>query len=184
MALTDDLERISEAAESLAAPGERLAGVLAAEPLDLGRVYLCAYEADGDGRAWLALDAAAQPLADARTVREAAQLAALCEVAADAAGGEQLDELRARLAELRETDHPAGIEAAESAAAAVADRLADEPRVATTAFLDEIGALARALEHALGTDSASPFAQAMQQALPAVEELAADVERGYKGPLA
>jgi hypothetical protein len=183
MALIDDLERIAAAAERLATPEERLAGVVAAEPLDVGRVYLCAYEA-GEAQRWLALDDAERPVADRRAVRDAAQLAGLCEVAAESAGGEQLDELRLRLAELRETDRPPGIEEAEAAAAAVAQRLAEEPRVATTAFLDELGALARDLERALGTDAASPFAQAMQQALPAVEELAADVERNYKGQLA
>jgi hypothetical protein len=183
MALTDDLERIAAAAEALAAPGERLTGVLAAEPLDVGRVYLCAYESSAGGQQWLALDDAAVPLAETRAVREAAQLAALCEVAADAAGGEQLEDLRARLTELREAEHPPGIEEVEAAAAAVAAALADEPRVATAAFLDELGALARALERSLGTASASPFAQTLQQSLPAVEELAADVERNYKGPL-
>jgi hypothetical protein len=183
MSLTDDLERVAAAAEALAAPGERLAGVVAAEPLGVGRVYLCAYESADGSRAWLALDGAAVPLADARAVRDAAQLAALCEVAAEAAGGEQLDELRVRLAELRETDRPQGIEEAEAAAAAVAGKLADEPRVATTAFLDELGALARELEQALGTGAASPFAQAMQQALPAVEQVAAHVADTYKGRL-
>jgi len=183
MVLTDDLERIAAAAEALAGPTERLTGVLAVEPLDVGRTYLCAYESSDGSHAWIALDGAAHPVADGRAVREAAQLAALCEVAADAAGGEQLDELRLRLAELRETERPEGIEEAEAAAAAVARKLADEPRVATTAFLDELGALARELERTLGTDARSPFAQALQQALPAVDELAADVERAYKGPL-
>jgi hypothetical protein len=42
VSLIDDLERIAAAAERLAAPEERLTGVVAAEPLDLGRVYLCA----------------------------------------------------------------------------------------------------------------------------------------------
>jgi hypothetical protein len=180
MALTDDLDRIGAAAESFAAPGERVTAVLAAEPLGRGRVYLCAY-ATADGQTtWLVLDDDARPVADPKLIRDAAQLAALCEVAADAAGGEELDELRARLRELAETDRPEGIEEAEAAAAAVAAALADEPRVATTEFLDRIGALQRQLEHALGTGAASPFATLMQQALGPVEELTADVERHYK----
>jgi len=183
VSLTDDLERIGTAAQELAAPGERVTGVLAAAPADGSRVYLCAYET-GDGHAWLALDDDAQPIRDLRVVRESASLAALCEVAAESAGGEELDELRLRLAELRATDAPEGIEQAEAAAAALAEALAeDEPRLATTAWLDAIGALSRRLEHALGTESVAPFATAMQQALPAVEELAADVERNYKGEL-
>lgn len=180
---SDDLHRIAAAAQELASPGERVTGVVAAAPLDVGAVYLCAFEGEDGAHAWLALDEAAQPLADARAVREAASLAALCEVAVESAGGSELEELRQRLAELRERERPAGIEEAEAAAAELAAELDREPRFATTERLDRIGALARRLEHALGTDAASPFATAMQQALPAVEELAADVERNYKGPL-
>lgn len=181
MALTDDLDRIGAAAQALAGPGERVIGVVAAEPLGAPRVYLCAYDTGDGAHAWLALDDDGRPVADLRRVRDAAQLAALCEVAADTAGGEELDELRLRLRELREREAPPGIEEAEAAAAAVAEELAAEPRVATTEFLDRLGALARRLEHTLGTDAASPFGTAMQQALGAVEELAADVERNYKG---
>jgi hypothetical protein len=47
-----------------------------------------------------------------------------------------------------------------------------------------VGAAVRRLEQALGDDSGSPFAAALQQALPAVDEVAAEVERRYKGPLA
>jgi hypothetical protein len=176
VALSDDLQRIATAAQALAAPGESVTGVLAAEPHGRDRVYLCAY----DSGTWVALDDTGARIADMRRVRDAAQLAALCELAADIAGGDDLAVLRLRLRELAETDAPAGIEQAEAAAAAVAAALADEPRVATTEFLDRVGALSRRLEHALGTDSVSPFGAAMQQAMPAVEELAADVERNYK----
>jgi hypothetical protein len=179
MSLGDDLDRIGTAAARFAAPGETVTAVLAAEPNGAPRIYLCAFTS-GEETTWLGLDDDGTPVADLRRVREAAQLAALCEVAADSAGGDELDELRIRLRELREHEQPEGIEEAEAAAAALADALAEEPRVATTEFLDRIGALARTLEHALGTDSVSPFGTAMQQALPAVEELAADVERTYK----
>jgi hypothetical protein len=176
VALPDDLERIATAAQALAEPAERVAGVLAVEPQPGFRVYLCAY----DSGAWVVLDDDSHTLTDERLVRDAAQLAGLCEIAADVAGGAELAELRVRLRELAETDAPEGIEEAEAAAAAVADLLADEPRVATTGFLDELGARSRRLEHALGTDSVSPFGTALQQALPAVEELAADVIRNAK----
>jgi hypothetical protein len=180
VALTDDLERIAAAAQARADAGERVAGVLAAEPRGGPRVYLCAY----DSGAWLACGDDGAPVADARLVRDAAQLAGLCEVAVDVAGGDELDELRLRLRELAETDAPEGIDEAEAAAAAVADAIGDEPRLATTEFLDRLGALSRRLEHALGTDSVSPFGTALQQALRAVDELAAEVERNYKEPLA
>lgn len=178
MALSDDLDRIGAAAQQLAGASERVTGVLAAE-VGARRIYLCAY----DSGAWLALDDDGKPATDARTVRDAAQLAAMCEVAADAAGGEELDELRLRLRELREHEHPPGIEDAEAAAAELAAALDEHPRVATTALLDRIGALARRLEHTLGTDAASPFGAAVQHAMPAVDELAADVERNHKLPL-
>jgi hypothetical protein len=183
VALSDELEPVLEAAAALASPGERLTGVLAAEPLAFGRVYLCAFES-GSGHTWLALDANGAPVASREAVREAAQLAALCEVAEEAAGGGDLPELRARLRELRETEAPEGIEEAEDAARALAQTLQPEPRLASTDYLDRLGSAVRRLEQALGDDAGSPFAAAMQQALPAVEELTAEVERTYKGPLA
>ena len=76
MALADDLERI------VAARDEPVTGVLAAEIGDGTRVYLCAYESG----AWLAVDDAGKPIESRRIVREAASLAALCEVADDIAG--------------------------------------------------------------------------------------------------
>ena len=179
MALTDDLERIASAAQAHADQGERVTGVLAAEPRGAGRIYLCAY----DSGMWLALDDGGQPLTSERTVRDAAQLAAVCELAAELAGGDDLADLQLRLRELRERENPPGIDEAIEAAQAVADALADEPRVATTEFLDRIGALQRDLERALGTESVSPFATALQHAMPAAAELAEDVTRKYKGAL-
>jgi hypothetical protein len=84
---------------------------------------------------------------------------------------------------LRETTNPEGIEEAEAAAAALAEILQPEPRVASGDYLDAIGSASRRLEQALGDSDASPFAAAMQAALGSVEELAADVERNYKLPL-
>ena len=184
MALSDDLERIADVAASVAAPGERVTGILAAEPLRHGRVYLCAYDSGAEPTAWLAFDSYGVPVQSRAAVREAAKLAALCEVAEETAGGGDLDELRLRLRELRETEAPEGIEAAEARAAELAETLQAEPRLATTDYLDRVGAATRRLEQALGDDAGSPFAAAMQQALPAVDALAAEVEEHYKGPLA
>ena len=181
MAVAEDVERIAGAAAPFAAPGEELTGVLVTETLGR-RVYLCAFDS-AERRAWLALDDDAQPLTDGRLVREAASLAALCEVAEESAGGGHLPELRARLAELRETEHPEGIEEAEAAAAALAETLQPEPRVASGAYLDAIGSASQRLEQALGDSSASPFAAAMQGAVGSVEELADDVARNHKLPL-
>ena len=137
MPLADDLERIAAAAAGFAADGERVTGVLAAEPLGAGRVYLVSYES-GDGQSWLALDEGGTPIASKRLVHDAVMLAGLVEV----------------------TEELAGVE--------------PEPRVATPAYLDSLGADA---------STAEGFAGVVQQTLPAVQELAAEVERTYKGPL-
>jgi hypothetical protein len=181
MTVVEDVGRIASAAGAFAEPGEELAGVLAAETLGR-RVYLCVFES-AEGYAWLALDGDGQPLTDLRLVREAASLAALCEVAEESAGGGHLPELRGRLAELRETDNPEGIEEAEAAAAALAETLRPEPRVASGAYLDALGTASHRLEQALGESGASPFAAAMQSALGEVEALGDDVERNHKLPL-
>jgi hypothetical protein len=181
MTVAEDVARIAEAAGAFAAPGESLAGELVTETLGR-RVYLCAFES-AEGRTWLAFDVDAQPLADRRLVREAASIAGLCEVAEESAGGGRLEELRARLVEIRETEHPEGIEEAEAAAAALVETLQPEPRVASGAYLDAIGVASRRLEQALGESGASPFAAAMQAAMGSVEELTADVEENYKLPL-
>jgi hypothetical protein len=178
MSVADDVGRVAGAAAAFAEPGENLAGVLVSETLGR-RVYLCAFESP-EKRVWLALGAEAEPLTERRLVREAASLAALCEVAEESAGGGHLPELRARLAELRATDNPAGIEEAEEAAQALVDMLQPEPRIASGAYLDALGSASRRLEQALGESGASPFAAAMQAALGSVEELTADVEGNYK----
>ena len=184
MALDDDLEPVAEAAAAFAAPRERVTGILATELLRFGRIYLCAYASADERPTWLALDAESAPVTSLAAVREAAKLAALCEIAEETAGGGDLAELRQRLRELRETVAPEGIAAAETAAADLAATLEAEPRLATTDYLDRLGAAARRLEQALGDDAGSPFAAAMQQALPAVDEVAAEVEQRYRGPLA
>lgn len=181
MTVVEDVARIAGAAAAFAAPGETLAGMLVTETLGR-RVYLCAFES-AEGRAWLALGDDTQPLTDGRLVREAASLAGLCEVAEESAGGGNLPELRARLAEIRETDNPDGIEEAEAAVASLAEMLQPEPRVATGAYLDALGSASRRLEQALGESGVSPFAAAMQAASGSVEELAAGVERNHKLPL-
>jgi hypothetical protein len=183
MALSEELERIAPIAQAFASPGEQLAGVIATESLTAGRVYLCAYESE-TGHAWLALDGSGSPITDRKVVREAAQIAGLCEIAEESAGGGDLPELLVRLEEIRRTDAPEGIEEAQAAASALAAAIEPEPRLATPGYLDRLGAASRRLEQALGDDAGSPFAAAMQSAIPAVDGLAAEVERTYKGPLA
>ena len=181
MALWEELERVAAVASGFAEADEALAGVLAAEPGPGRRVYLCAFER-GAERSWLALDAAGAPLEDRLQVREAATITALCELAADTAGGGDLDELRRRLVAVRLRENPPGIDEAEEAALGLERVVGAPPRVATPAYLDDVGAATRRLELALGED-ASPFAAAMKQAVATVESLADEVEATYKRSL-
>ena len=184
MALVEELELIATAAATHARAGERLTGVLAAEAEPGERLYLCSFE-DGEGtRSWLALDPGGAPVADRTAVREAVSIAALCELAAEAAGGGDLEELRARLLALRLSENPPGIEEAEEAALELERTVGAEPRVATPAYLDAVGAATRRLEYALGESMASPFAEAMKYGVGAVEALAEEVVRTYRLPLA
>jgi hypothetical protein len=53
--------------------------------------------------------------------------------------------------------------------------------VASTAYLDEVGAATRRLERALApADARPPFAELLRASLGAIDELQLDVEAGYK----
>ena len=183
MTLEEEIRAAFEAALAFADEGEAVTGVLPTEPGRGARVYLCSYEHDGDRR-WLALDGAGQPVVDRVLVRDAVSIAALCELAEESAGGGDLGELRVRLVELRLTENPEGIEEAEVAASELQETIRPAPRVASVEYLDAIGLAAARHEQALGEAGVSPFAEAMKAALPAADELAKDVVRAYKGPLA
>jgi hypothetical protein len=180
--LDGEIGAVREAALRFADGDEELEGIVPAEPASGVRVYLCSY-ARRDDRRWLALDPGGEPMADRRVVRDAVAIAAMCELAEESAGGGDVDELRARLVELRVVEDPEGIEEAEAAAADLAGSLRRPPRVASVAYLDSIGAAAARLEHALG-DHGSPFAEAMKVGAGAAEQLASEVERSYKLALA
>ena len=98
MTLEDELARAATRAAAHAAGAERVAAVLAAEPVPGRRTFLCAFERD-DGenheQSWLAFDEAGAPLTERVAVREAVSIAALCELAEETAAGGDLDELRA-----------------------------------------------------------------------------------------
>jgi hypothetical protein len=176
MTLADDLDR---AAASASARGS-VTAVLAAE-VATGRAYLVALGED-DGRAWLVLDAAFEAVSDRERVREVASIVVLCELAAELAGGGQLEELRSRLREVRLTEQPEGIEEAEEAALELERAIGAPPVVASPAYLDAVGAATRALEVALG-EHGSPFANALASASGTVEAFVAEVELRQAGPL-
>jgi hypothetical protein len=136
MELDRDLRRIAEAAGVHAAEGEEVAGIVPAEPASGIRLYVCAY-GNEDATTWLVLDATGVPVQDRSLVHDAVSIAALCEVAEEAAGIEP-----------------------------------EEPRIASPALLDDLGASG-------GPDVAA----ALTAATETVAELSRDVERGYKRPL-
>jgi hypothetical protein len=182
VALAEDLKRIAAEAARFATDGEELAGVLAAEPAQGGRVYLCAFRS-GDDVSWLALDDAGAPVTERERVREAASLVALSELAEENAGGGELDELRSRLVAIRLTENPEGIGEAEEAVLHLQQTLGAPPRLATARYLDEVGAATKRLEDALGSPTASPFAETMKASAGAVQSFTSDVESNYKESL-
>jgi hypothetical protein len=181
MGLEEEIAAVRAAASEHASQGEEVVGVVPTEPAGT-RVYLCAFQGE-NGSAWLALDVDGRPLADRGLVRDAVSIAALCELAEESAGGGDLGDLRARLAELKATEAPEGIDEAETAVGDLEQILLAPPRVASLEYLDAIGRAAGRLEEALGSTGGSPFATAMKSGLAAADELADEVERGYKLPL-
>lgn len=184
VALSDDLRRVAERAAAFADTDEHVQAVLAAEPSPGLRFYLCAFASDSEpqARTWLVLDDGGSPVTSRALVREATSIAALAEVAADTAGGGELEELRRQLVQLRMTERPPGIDEAEDAALELERMIGTAPRVATPGFLDDVGAATRRLELALG-DDASPFSRAMASSMSAVDALTSEVEARYKREL-
>jgi hypothetical protein len=90
MALDLELRRIAEAAVAYCAEGEELVGIVPAEPTVGFRLYVCAYR-DGEVASWLVLDAAGAPVQDRSLIKDAVSIAALYELAEEAAepGGEE-----------------------------------------------------------------------------------------------
>lgn len=183
LTLESDLERIAEPAVSFADAKETLVGIVPAEPAKGVRVYLCAYQWSSGETSWLVLDREGQAVLERSLVRDAVSIAALCEVAEEAAGGGDLDGLLARLAELRERENPAGIDEAEAAGKHLQSVLGSPPVLATPARLDAIGEATRRLELALGEGMDSPFACMMRDSSESVQAFTADVEAAYKREL-
>ena len=168
MSLEDELERAAEQAVAATGDGSAVSGVLATEA-EAGRVYVCSIDVSDGTRGWLAVRGDGSVVSGRPELRAAVWIAALCEVAADAAGGGDLDGLIASLADLREREAPEGIEDAEAAARALREVIGDPPQLSTPTRLDE----------ELHPGGASPFAAALKSAQGAVSELQREVEAGY-----
>jgi hypothetical protein len=181
-ALAGDLEWAATAARDHAG-GATLTGILPTEPASGVRIYVCAFENGRGARSWVALDREGQPVSARRDVRDAVSIAALCEVAEEAAFPGDLDELRAQLVALRIAEMPDGIEEAEDAARALQHVLGAPPQLASPARLDAIGQAARRLERALDPTASSPFTDVMRAAGDVADALWRDVESAYLGPL-
>jgi hypothetical protein len=101
MALDQELRRIAEVAVTYCKDGEELAGIVPAEPAVGVRLYVCAYR-DGEEASWLVLAADGSPVEDRSRVRDAVSIAALYELAEEAAG--QADGEEPRVATPSELD--------------------------------------------------------------------------------
>jgi hypothetical protein len=130
VALEQDLRRIAERAALYAADGEDVAGIVPAEPASGIRLFVCAYGSDGE-TSWLVLDATGVPVSDRELVRDAVSIAALCEVAEEAAGVEP-DSLRVAspdlLDELGKDAGPEVAEAVKGAASTLEELVRDVER--------------------------------------------------------
>ena len=117
MKLDYDLRRIAEAAGALAGEGEEVSGILPTEPAGGIRLYVCAY-GNGEETSWLVLDATGVVVEDRVLVHDAVSIAALCEVAEEAAGIEPEGPRLASPALLDELGASAGPELAAAIGAA------------------------------------------------------------------
>lgn len=183
MAIGDDLDRAAEHAEAAAGEGSRASGVLATEAEPGRRVYLVSLDLPDRTRGWIAVRGDGAIVVSRADVRAAVSIAALCEVAADSAGGGDLDGLLASLVEVREREAPEGIDDAIAAAEALREAVGAPPQLSTAERLDAIGAATRRLEQELDPGGPSPFAAALKSAQGAVSELQREVEAGYLADL-
>ena len=122
--------------------------------------------------------------ATGRSCARAVSIAALCELAEEAAGGGKLEELRAQLLSLRLTEHPEGIEEAEEAALELERTIGAPPRLATPAYLDAVGRGDAPARAGARRRSGLAVRRGDEEAQPrSSEELEPDVLGGYKAEL-
>jgi hypothetical protein len=175
MALPDELAQAAATAGSFGT----VSAVLAAEPHPGVRSYLVAL-GEVPELGWLVLDADFAPVAERARVREVASIVVLCELAAELAADGELAELRPRL--VAPSAGAAVSTEALAALGALEQLLGDPPRLASAAFLDELGAALVRLELALA-GYAPTLARALASHSETVEAFVEDVERSHRVPL-
>lgn len=174
MTLVDELERAHALGANLAAGGEQVAAVMAAETSAGRRTYLIAYDRS-EGFGYVLIDERGDPVRDRRLVRDAVSVIAMAERAEEVAGALGADRLAARFRDVEDRLGPLRRPAAEAAAgvAAAADGVAEAaagPRVASPQYLDRIG-------HA-----AAELSAALDAYTDATEELMAEASAGRLDP--
>ena len=184
MSLQEALDLAAEHALAAVEPGSQVSGVLATEADPGRRVFVCSIDGADARRGWLAVRENGSVVTGRPELRAAVSIAALCEVAAETAGGGDLDELLSQLVAVRISEAPPGIEDAEAAVLALQRTIGAAPQLATPERLDAIGAAVRELEQALDPAAGSAFAEAMKTAALAVEALQREVESTYRLDLA
>ena len=181
MALADDLDRIAGLATAQAGPADAVSAVIATEPRDGERAYLCAFDG-GDGlRSWLAVRADGSPVTSRAALREAGRSPRSARSRPTRRVGATSNAHRAARGGARDGG-PRGDRGGEAAARALRVVLGEPPQVATPARLDEIGAATRRLEREL--DLIAPSRSRRHcRAQAAVSELQREVEAGYRAEL-
>ena len=134
-------------------------------------------------KSWLALDADRAPVRDRRVLRDAVSIAAMGEVAEETAGRRASAQAARPARGAPQDREPRGHRRVGGGDRRAERPLDDEVRVASPAYLDEVGVAARRIELALGESGASPLSEAMKQAGLTIDGLAADIEAHYKLPL-
>jgi hypothetical protein len=128
MELDQELRQIAEAAVTYCREGEELVGIIPAETEPGLRFYVCAYR-DGEETGWLVLRADGSPVEERSIVRDAVSIAALYELAEEAAGS---DGDEARVASPAALDSlsssPGAVEAIKAGTATVDELLRDVER--------------------------------------------------------
>ncbi len=144
----DQLEDVAARVEARAGAAPRLVAPLRAAGGHLR--FLCALPggAAPSGLAWLLVDAAGEPVGEARAVRQAAELVAMCETAEEAAAALAIDValpiLRRALVEARAVGHDASDIAAHAMLEALAGlERVEGVRVADAAYMDRVATAAQ-----------------------------------------